>query len=199
MPSYDTVYKIPIKNGKVMINFKYASLIIILNLSFLSIHCLENDIILKPKWKEICNNDNKCENFGGKWVLVGSITFKRKAKESISLDEINFAWTGEKIDNLIASLYKKPYNKDFRAIEDNLICDGIWNQKTQMLIFDFDDAEKLSPTTIFYLVLTVPKAMEPILKTGHFCLNNNCLPRQFKQSISPEKLILAINDRSVKI
>lgn len=183
--------KIPYLGLYGVIMIKYV-IILALALNVL-VHALENDIILKPKWQEICNNDNKCASFGGKWVLVGSITFKRKSKEPIFLDEIDFAWHGEKMDNLIASLYRKPYNKDFLAIEENLVCDGIWNEKTQTLIFDFDDQEKLSPTTIFYLVLTVPNSMEPILKSGHFCLKDNCLPRPFKQSLPQEKLILAVN------
>lgn len=175
---------------------KYFIKPILVIIIFLSIplHALENDIILKSKWKELCNNDDKCINFGGKWIVVGSITFKRKTKEPIYLDEINLVWQGEKIDNLTASLYRKNCNKCFLAIEDNLICDGIWNEKKQTLIFDFDDEQKLGPTTVFYLVLTVPQKTELILKKGHFCLDNNCLPKPFKQQIQQEKLILAIND-----
>lgn len=151
------------------------------------------DIVLKSKWKELGCSGNKCADFGGKWILVGSITFKRRSKEPIYVDEINLSWYGEKLDNLTASLYRKTRGKDFLAIESNLICDGQWNQKTQTLIFDFDEEEKLAPTSIFYLVLTVPDDVEPILKRGHFCLKNNCLPRPFKQCAQDEKLILAIN------
>lgn len=151
-------------------------------------------IILESQWHNLDNNDSKVEHFGGKWVLVGSITFKRKSKEPIFLDKISFVWHGEQIDNLIASLYKKPYNKEFLAIEENLICDGIWNEKTQTLIFDFDDQEKLAPTTTFYLVLTIPQTIETILKSGYFSLKDTSLSVLFKQSIPEEKLILAIND-----
>lgn len=172
---------------------KYAVMIICI--LTLVLYPLENDIILEPKWQEICNNNNKCCSFGGKWVLVGSITFKRKSKNPIFLDQINFVWHGEKIDNLIASLYRKPYNKEFFAIEENLICDGLWSEKTQTLVFEFGDQQKLNPTTVFYVVLTVPHSMEPILKSGHFYLKDNCLPHPFKQSLPQEKLILTINNK----
>jgi hypothetical protein len=151
------------------------------------------DIILKPKWKTLGCNDNKCADFGGKWVNVGSITFKKRSKEPIFVDEINLSWHGEHLDNLIGSLYRKNAGKNFLAIEKNLVCDGKWNPKTQTLILDFNTEEKLAPTNIFYLVLTVPDAVETILKKGYFSLENNCLPRPFKQCAQNEKLILAIN------
>jgi len=160
-------------------------------------HTTDNfDIVLKSKWQELGCNDNKCADFGGKWILIGSITFKKRSKHPIFVDKINLRWHGENLDNLIASLYRKNSGKEFLAIEQNLICDGQWNPKTQTLILDFDEEEKLAPTNIFYLVLTVPENLEPILKKGHFCLENNCLPRPFKQSAENEKLILAINDVS---
>ena len=157
------------------------------------------DIVLKPKWQQLDCNDNKCANFGGKWILIGSITFKRRSKDPIFVDKIHLSWHGENIDHLIASLYKKNIGKEFLAIEDNLICDGQWNTKTQTLILNFDEEEKLAPTTVFYLVLTIPETIEPILKKGHFCLENNCLPHPFKQCAQNEKLILAVNDTTLKV
>ena len=65
------------------------------------------------------------------------------------------ASTGENIENLISSLYKKVPNKEFLPIEDNLICDGIWNKKTQTIILPFEEKETLGPSTKFYLVLTI--------------------------------------------
>jgi len=156
------------------------------------------DIVLKSKWQELDDNDSKCTDFGGKWILVGSITFKKRSKDPIFVDEIKLRWHGEKLDNLTGSLYKKTLGKDFLAIEENLICDGIWNEKTQTLILDFDEKENLGPTTVFYLVLTVPESIEPVLKKGHFCLENNCLPRPFKQCAQNERLSLAMNDTPSK-
>lgn len=156
------------------------------------------DIILKPKWKELGCQGSKCADFGGKWILIGSITFKKRFKDPVAIDEINLRWHGDEINNLIASLYRKNLSKEFLAIEDNLVCDGIWNSKTQTLILDFDEEEKLAPTTVFYLVLTIPETIEPILKKGHFCLENGCLPHPFKECVQQEKLILAVNDKPVK-
>lgn len=172
----------------------YIILSTLISITCISITAADNfDIVLKSKWKNLCCNDNKCADFGGKWILVGSITFKRRSKEPIYVDHINLSWHGEKLDNLTASLYRKTQNKDFLAIEENLVCDGKWNQKTQTLILDFDEEEKLAPTTIFYLVLTIPESIETILKKGYFCLESECLPHSFKQCIKSEKLILAIN------
>lgn len=162
-------------------------------------YCLENfDICLKSKWQELDNNCDRCTNFGGKWVVVGSITFKKRSKEPIAIEAINLHWHGERLDQLIGSLYRKIPGKDFLALESNLVCDGVWNERKQTLMLDFDEKQNLGPTTVFYLVLTMPSSIEPILKNGYFCLENDCLPRPFKHSTHNEKLFLAINDAPVK-
>jgi hypothetical protein len=174
-------------------------LFVIISLSCIVSYAIDNfDIVLKSKWQQLGCNDNTCTDFGGKWIVIGSITFKRRSKDPIFVDKINLRWHGENLDNLIASLYRKTIGKEFLAIEQNLICDGQWNPKTQTLILDFDEEEKLGTTSVFYLVLTIPEAIEPILKRGHFCLENNCLPHPFKQCAQNEKLILAINDTTSK-
>jgi len=162
---------------------------------FLSMYGAEHfDIILKQKWRTLGNipTENTID-FGGEWILVGSITFKKKSKHYMSIDSINLRWNGKPIDNLIASLYKKLPNKEFLPIEDNLICDGLWNKKKQTLVLNFDEKESLGPLTKFYLVLTIPEELEPILKQGSFHLEEQCLPGPFKQCISQEKLVLATN------
>jgi hypothetical protein len=58
----------------------------------------------------------------------------------------------------------------------------------------FDEKETLGPKTTFYLVLTIPETIEPILKQGSFCLEEQCLPRPFKESARKEELTLAINN-----
>src|SRR5205814_3895544 len=173
----------------------FILLLIIMSISCMIMYAVDNfDIILKPKWQQLGCNDTTCADFGGKWILIGSITFKRRSKDPIFVDKINLRWHGENVDNLIASLYRKNIGKEFLAIEQNLICDGQWNPKTQTLILDFDEEEKLGTTSVFYLVLTIPETLEPLLKKGHFCLENHCLPHPFKQCAQNEKLILAIND-----
>ncbi len=166
---------------------------------FVSTYALQNfDVTLKSKWQELDNNCERCTNFGGNWVIVGSIAFEKRAKDPITVETIHLHWCGDHLDNLIASLYRKIPGKDFLAIEHNLVCDGIWNEKKQTLIFDFDEKANLGPTTVFYLVLTVPESIESLLKKGYFCLENNCLPRPFRQSMQNEKLFLAINDTPTK-
>jgi hypothetical protein len=170
------------------------SLIVLIFLNTL-IHAVENfDITLKPKWCDLDGNCSRSADFGGKWILVGSITFKKRSKEPVSIDNINLHWKGETIDNLVGSLYKKDLDKNFLPIEDNLVCDGEWNKTKQMLILNFDEKENLGPTTVFYLVLTVPETIEPVLKKGSFCLEKQCLPKPFKDCAQQEKLSLAIND-----
>lgn len=182
-------------NGEMMKRTFFILLSAIINLSCMISYARDNfEIVLKPKWQELGCNDNTCADFGGKWIIIGSITFKRRSKDPVFVDKINLRWHGEKLDNLIASLYRKTVGKEFLAIEENLICDGQWNQKTQTLILDFDEEEKLGTTSVFYLVLTIPETIEPILKRGHFCLENGCLPRPFKECCQNGKLILAVND-----
>lgn len=153
------------------------------------------NIILKSKWCDLDENCSKATEFGGKWILVGSITFKKRCKNAVCIETINLHWNGEPLDNLIASLYKKNLDKEnFLPIEENLICDGIWNKTKQTLVLNFDEKENLAPTTVFYLVLTVPESIEPILKKGSFCLEEQCLPKPFKQCAHNEKLTLAINE-----
>ena len=155
----------------------------------------EFNIVLKSKWCDLDGNCTKATQFGGKWMLVGSITFKKRCKDPICIETINLRWNGEKIDNLIASLYKKNFDKEaFLPIEENLVCDGIWNKNKQTLILNFDERENLGPTTVFYLVLTVPEEIEQILKKGSFSLEEQCLPKPFKQCAQQEKLSLAMND-----
>ena len=156
------------------------------------------DITLTPKWSVLDGNRTKATDFGGKWILVGSITFKKRSKDPIAIESITLQWNGDSIDNLIGSLYKKTPDKDFLPIEDNLVCDAVWNKKKQVIIFNFDERENLGPTTVFYLVLTVPEAIESLLKTGSFCLEKQCLPGPFKHCAQQEKLSLAINETCTK-
>jgi len=165
--------------------------------SILSIKSADDfTITLKPKWYDLSSNGTQKVDFGGKWILVGSITFKKRSKDPVYIDKITLQWKGDPIDHLCGSLYKKNQAKDFLPIEDNLISDSLWNKNKQLLILKFDEKENLGPTTIFYLVLTIPESLEPLLKTGTFCLEEQCLPKPFKHCAQQEKLSLAVNDTS---
>ncbi len=150
-------------------------------------------VSLEPKWQNLEHDQQKSKEFGGKWILVGSITFEKKSKELVSLDKINLHWNGTDIDNLIGSLYKKYPDKEFIPIEDNLICDGSWNKTKQTLILKFTERLTLGPITTFYLVLTVPETTELMLKNGSFCLEEQCLPEPFKPYARKRQLSLSVN------
>jgi len=172
----------------------HALLLTAASITYLS-HATDNfKITIQAKWKELGCKNNQCFNLDGKWILVGSFTFIRRSKDPIALETIYLNWNGPKLDNLSGSLYRKTVGKEFFAIEENLVCDSIWNEKKQMLIFDFDKKENLGPSTVFYLVLTVPEEIESILTKGFFSLESHGLPYHFKHCAQQERLVLAIDD-----
>ncbi len=153
------------------------------------------NIIVKAKWRDLECDNKKNIDFGGRWMLVGSITFKKQCKDPLSITAISLHWNGQAIDNLVASLYKKSFSKEFLPIEKNLICDGTWNKAKQSLIFNFDEKETLLPTTTFYLVLTIPAELEDILTNGTFSLEEHYLPKPFKKCVqATTQLSLGINN-----
>lgn len=137
-------------------------------------------IILEPRWQNLDSNILTTDHFDGKWILIGSITFKKKAKEAVNLQRIYLRWKGEKIDSLLGSLYRKSPDKEFLAIEENLICDGRWNSAQQTLMLDFDEQQSLGLVNIFYLVLTVPEKLEGTVKKGSFDIVHSWLPEPFQ-------------------
>lgn len=153
---------------------------------------MEHDFIihLQPTWDDLEQDHPRASEFGGKWILVGIITFKKKAKEPVLLKEIVLRWEGPHIQNLSASLYTKKPEGKFIPIEENLICDGTWNESKQQLSLLFEEPQKLSAHNPFYLVLTIPKKLETILKRGAFIIKKTCLPDPFKKCVSTE---LALN------
>src|SRR5580658_9675791 len=78
-------------------------------------------VLLEPLWEDLENNAQKAHDFGGRWILAGSITFKKKAKDTLHLNKIYLQWHGNKIENLIASLYLRDDDEKFLPIQDNLI------------------------------------------------------------------------------
>lgn len=148
-------------------------------------------ITLDPTWKILECDQDKCKQFGGKWIIIGSIMFKKKAKEPVNLTRLHLHWTGAHLDTLVGSLYQKQEDKDFLAIQENLVCDGMWNAPTQTLDFNFDKKRTLGLTNIFYVVLTIPEQLEPVLKQGSFELVTHHLPEQFQPA--SQQLSLAYN------
>lgn len=150
-------------------------------------------IILEPIWQDLEGNRARSQQFDGKWILVGSITFKKKAKEAVNLSRLYLHWTGKKIGTLMGSLYRKNMDENFLAIEKNLVCDGTWNTGQQTLMLNFDKQQNLSLVNIFYLVLTVPEDLEQTIRQGRFDLVDNCLPESFQPCTAHHKLSLALD------
>ncbi len=150
-------------------------------------------LIIEPKWQNLEMDSTQSDKFGGKWLLVGSITFRKKAKESVNLTQLELRWNGQEINDLLGSLYRKDPDKDFLPIEDNLVCDGTWNKTRQLLKLTFDEKETLGLVNIFYLVLTIPETMEPLVKKGSFEIVQRSLPEPFRLATLSHKLSLSLD------
>ncbi|MDR3549880.1 MAG: hypothetical protein P4L31_00565 [Candidatus Babeliales bacterium] len=151
------------------------------------------DVMLTPQWQDLESNEDKAKEFGGKWILAGSITFKKKAKDTVHLHRIYLQWNGNRIESLCGSLYKAESDRSFLPIQENLVCDGVWNKCQQTLMLNFDKKETLGFANTFNLVLTVPDDLEAILKTGHFNIIPSYLPEPFKMCARKDSLSLAFN------
>ncbi len=160
-----------------------------------SLHAtIPSDCLLSvaPHWDNIERNCTHEKEFGGKWMLVGSITFRKKSKEQTKLETMKLAWHGKRINHLDGSLYKKLPDKKFLPIEQNLVCDSAWNKARQELILNFKhNKQTLGPISIFYLVLTVPHEMEDTLRKGHFSVVKKELPALFQSKANLLKIDLA--------
>jgi hypothetical protein len=150
------------------------------------------EIILEPKWEIL--DDQHTALFGGKWILAGSITFRKKAiKECVHLTKLHLKWHGPFLDKVRASLYEHNFEKKFYPIEDFFVCDGEWSKKTQTLHLNFKEKCTLQAINTFYLVLTVPAEQEPFLRQGSFCISNDCLPDQLREHMQAHELSLSLN------
>src|SRR5260370_11531435 len=93
----------------------YIYLVLVAMLStFAAIERSENNdfaIIIEPKWQDLEQEPANAKKFGGKLILVGSITVKKRSKEHVALSKIYLRWQGKPIDTLVGSLYKKEPDK----------------------------------------------------------------------------------------
>lgn len=120
-------------------------------------------------WKEFLSNNDINESKEKKWAWVGLITMKSKIP--LKLKTLNLHWLGKKIDSLQASLYqKKETDPQLIPIQQNLVCDGIWDSVRQELSFQID--QKVVSVNNYYLLLSFPRQEERALKTGQFTLQN---------------------------
>jgi len=151
-------------------------------------------VILEAKWQNLQNDPQKIELFGGKWILAGSITFKKKSSEIIFLDQIQLTWKGEPIAHLIGSLYEKNDTSSFLPIEKYLVCDSQWKKSTQQLLMEFKEPLTLGAVNTFYLVLTVPEKIEQALKNGEFHIEQTGLPLRYREYVKNKHLSIALDD-----
>lgn len=151
-------------------------------------------IILEPQWQTLDPHiTTSLLHIQEKWVIAGTITFKKRSKEPVALTHLDLYWKGAFIHNLFGSLYRLPHEKDFLPVEEHLVCDGTWNRAKQLLKLSFSKKQSLGPTNSFCLVLTMPEAMEPILKHGSFSISNNSIPEQFRDTINKNNLSLCLD------
>lgn len=147
-------------------------------------------VCVEAKWNNLEQCSKQEQLFGDKLMLVGSFTFRKQCKGPLKIDKLALEWHGKTIDSLCGSLYKKFPEKTFVPIQENLVCDALWNKSTQTLILDFENEQTLSTISIFYLVLSVPKELEQPLKDGYFTLHNAHLPD--RTTFTEKKLNLAL-------
>ncbi len=153
-------------------------------------------VLVEPKWHNLETDTDRTKLFGGKWILAGSITFKKRSTEAVFLDGIQLSWKGANIEQLTGSLYEKNETGAFLPIEKNCVCDSSWKKSTQQLFLHFDHPLTLGAINTFYLVLTVPENIEPILKNGSFHIEQAGLPLPYREYVKDHELSIALSQTS---
>lgn len=149
------------------------------------------NISFEPCWQPIGSPTKT--NQDQTYVIIGTITCKKKSKERITLDHLELQWHGDTISFLLGSLYHNHPPKKFMAIEKYLICDSAWNNNTQQLIFNFKEKVTLQPVTSFCIVLMVPQNLEDTLRSGYFSLQKNSLPQSLQNEIADSDLRISFD------
>lgn len=118
-------------------------------------------------WEEFDIENRTLQFQDEKWAWIGSIIFK--SKQALKLKKLNLQWVGEKLSKIHASLYlKKDSEPNVIPIEENLVCDGIWDIENQQVKFNLN--EKLVAVNKYCVVLSFSKYIESKLKAGKFLL-----------------------------
>jgi hypothetical protein len=146
---------------------------------------------VNPSWQMLNKRTEIADQLGGNWVLVGILNFKKKTRETIFLDQLEIMWEGEPLASLPSTLYKKQADKPFIPLQDYVICDGIWNAHRQEIVFKFEKPYQLNGTTCFYLVLTIPDHLEPVIRKGIFNIKHTALPELFKTCLKSKRCSLS--------
>lgn len=156
-------------------------------------------VIVEPKWHNLESDTDRTKQFGSKWILAGTITFKKRSTEAVFLDELQLSWKGKKIDQLIGSLYEKNEAGEFLPIEKYLVCDSCWKKSTQQLFLRFNHPLTLGAINTFYLVLTVPEEIEQILKNGTFYIEQAGLPLPYREYVKDHELAIALGQYTINL
>lgn len=157
----------------------------------------ECEVHINSKWEDLEHSTHRTKQFGGKWIWAGTFVFKKRSRNPISLESLDITWEGQKISKLTGTLFKQEPNKEFLPVESTLISDGQWNSTQQTLHFHFPKKENLNPVHIFCLVLTIPRKLEPVLRKGHFVVNQKTLPLEFKEVTKNKTLSFALKPPTI--
>ncbi|MFZ5953524.1 MAG: hypothetical protein ACOYT8_00315 [Candidatus Dependentiae bacterium] len=165
-------------------------LVILICITVHGLHAQLCTLHTHAEWENLEKRIATSERFGSKLILIGTLMFKKRANEPIILNHLQMQWHGTYIDQLSASLYHKKNNLRFIPLEDNLICDGIWNKHKQRITFKFNKPYSLSAHTQFYIVLSIPSELENTMKLGSFTIEKNSMPDLIQCSIPDKACIL---------
>ena len=102
-------------------------------------------ITIESHWQDLENNKDRAQKFGGKWVLAGTLTFKKNCNAPAHLNELHLVWHGTPLDHLQASLFGAKNREPLKPTNDYHIADSVWSKTKQTLIFKFDRSVSLHP------------------------------------------------------
>ncbi|MGB8468018.1 MAG: hypothetical protein WCE21_03350 [Candidatus Babeliales bacterium] len=146
------------------------------------------EVALEPSWQTItCTDDDQ-------WLRMGTITIEKKSGNSWDLHCLILHWTGPFIENLFGSLYAQMNTQQkFLPIQDHFVCDSIWQQKKQKLIFKLEKPLTIADRTQLHITLHLKKETALVLKQGAFYIDTHTLPHQLQKEMGQTVLIFAHN------
>jgi hypothetical protein len=128
-------------------------------------------LLSTPTWCEYALDNKKIQFNKEKWAWT--LSFILKSKKPFQLTTLVLEWKGKKIDALAASLYQKKEHASLIPIQQNLISQGNWDPEKQQLTFPLN--EKVVAVNKYHLMLSYPKRLEALLKTGKFFVKNTTM------------------------
>jgi hypothetical protein len=153
------------------------------------------EIAIKPNWQHLeLKKINTKTSTDTSWILASVISFKKRINTSITIDKLVLSWKGDNVEKLMGSLYRKNPGRSLITIDEFLICDGIWNKKTQQLICKFEKPVQLAAYTELCFVLMIPKELESIIKTSYFQVETEELSPVLVELMPTQNLIIACNN-----